>query len=387
MYGGTKEEMERLLADAEKLSGQKFDLSSYADIVEAIHVIQEEMGITGTTAKEASETISGSIASMKSAWGNFLVGLSAGDQDMNDLTQKLAESISTVGKNLIPRVITTAKTIGTVLADNVKAHGGEAIEKLGEAFTEGIPKIIQKGTEIISNLAQSFRDNYPQILQTGLELILKLAKGIMDSMPLLLEKAPQIIGDIAGGLVKSLPVILSAGADLIATLGKGILKAAPSLLKAIGGIGDEILELLTLPFKKAWETISGIIDGIKNAISSITDKVASISGGEGTKKQTSTVKSPKLSAHAKGGILTKPTIFGYTPSTSTYHLGGEAGAEAVAPISTLKTYIKEAIQEVQQPQQNNNQSYNFTFNSPKAITPAEANRQAKRAYRDLQLGF
>lgn len=136
-YGGTKEEMERLLADASKLSGQKYDISSFADITEAIHVVQTEMGITGTTAKEAASTIQGSINSMKGAWQNLLVGISDPNQDMGQLTDNLVNSVVTVAKNLFPRIQAMlprlAAGVGTLLsqlftlaAQNVDAFGAFA---------------------------------------------------------------------------------------------------------------------------------------------------------------------------------------------------------------------------------------------------------------------
>lgn len=117
-YGGTKEEMARLLEDATKLSGVEYDLSSYADVVDAIHVIQTEMGITGTTAKEASSTISGSIASMKAAWQNLLVGFADSSQDMDTLVSNMVESVATVGANLIPRVVETLKGVWNAVKTN-----------------------------------------------------------------------------------------------------------------------------------------------------------------------------------------------------------------------------------------------------------------------------
>ena len=115
-YGGTKEEMQRLLADAEKLSGVKYDLSSYADIVEAIHVIQTEMGITGTTAKEASTTIQGSVASMKAAWANLMVGMADDTQDLDLLLSNFIESIGTVADNLLPRIGIVIEGMGKLVA-------------------------------------------------------------------------------------------------------------------------------------------------------------------------------------------------------------------------------------------------------------------------------
>lgn len=133
-YGGTKEEMERLLADAQKLSGQKYDISSFADITQAIHVVQTEMGITGTTAKEAASTIQGSINSMKGAWQNFITGMADPNQDMGQLTDNLVNSVVTVAKNLFPRIQAMlprlAAGVGTLLsqlftlaAQNVDALG------------------------------------------------------------------------------------------------------------------------------------------------------------------------------------------------------------------------------------------------------------------------
>ena len=104
MYGGTKEEMQRLLRDAEKLTGKKFDISSYSDIVEAIHAVQTEMGITGTTAKEAATTIQGSVSSAKSAWQNLLVGIADDNQDFGKLVDNFVDSVATAAGNILPRV-------------------------------------------------------------------------------------------------------------------------------------------------------------------------------------------------------------------------------------------------------------------------------------------
>ena len=105
-YGGTKEEMQRLLEDAEKLSGIEYDISSYADIVDAIHVVQTEIGITGTTAKEASTTIQGSLASMKSAWENLLTGVADDNADFEGLVNNFVDSLVVTGENIIPRINT-----------------------------------------------------------------------------------------------------------------------------------------------------------------------------------------------------------------------------------------------------------------------------------------
>src|SRR5574344_61851 len=136
-YGGTKEEMQRLLEDAEKLSGIEYDISSYADIVDAIHVVQTEMGITGTTAKEASTTVQGSIASMKSAYENFVIGLGDQNADIAELSTKLLESAEVVAQNLLPVIENILSSIGTMMQEK----GPEMIEKFVSYAIEKLPQI------------------------------------------------------------------------------------------------------------------------------------------------------------------------------------------------------------------------------------------------------
>ena len=232
-YGGTKEEMARLIEDASRMTDIQKELGitvdagsmSFDNIANAIHIMQTKMGIAGATLDEAEGTISGSLASMKSAWQNFLVGLADG-KDMDALTRNLATSIVTVGKNLIPRVVTTVKSIGKVLVDNVKAHGGEAIEMLGRAFTEGIPMLVQKGGELIVRFSDSLKNNFPQIVKVGLDLIAKLALGILNAVPSLISSVAQI------------------GLNLVQGLWNGIVSAKDWVLSKIKGFGKDILNSL-----------------------------------------------------------------------------------------------------------------------------------------------
>lgn len=264
-YGGTQEEMKRLLKDAQKLSGVKYDIKNLSDVYEAIHVIQTELGITGTTAKEASATISGSIAAMKSSWQNFLVGLADGNQDMTALTQNLVSSVETVGANLVPRVITTVKTLGTVLTDNVKTYGGEAIDMFSQAFTEKLPQLIQSGAEILTRIGEGFaagmpslmekalplianftgklRENASTLISTGLNMIVNLGKGLANSLPVLITHVPTIVSNIANIINDNAPKVLMAGLQLIVTLGKGLLQAIPTLVQNIPKIISAIVDV------------------------------------------------------------------------------------------------------------------------------------------------
>lgn len=285
-YGGTKEEMERLLADAEKLSGQKFDLSSYADIVEAIHVVQTEMGITGTTAKEAATTIQGSIASMKGAWQNLLTGIAAGDQDLTKLLGNLITSLNTVGKNLIPRVGVIFKSLGTLILDN-----------LANGASQNFPVLMNKASEAVSKFAVKFKDNFPKIVEKGLDLIIKLAEGILKGLPQLIAKAPEIINNFVSGLAKSDGKILKKGYELIKVLITGIANAVPVLLKSVGEIGLNLV-------KGLWQGISNakdwVLSKIKGFGSSILDGLKNIFG----------IHSPSAETDYQGQMLAMGLIVG-----------------------------------------------------------------------------
>lgn len=195
-YGGTKEEMQRLLEDAEKLSGVEYDISSYADIVDAIHVVQTEMGITGTTAKEASETISGSTAAMKSAWQNMLVGMADDNADFGQLVNNLVDSAVTVGENIIPRVEQTIQGLATFISS---------------ASDTIIPLVVDT---IVNNL--------PMIISAGVDLVVSLAGALIDAIPELLKAVPQIILAIVNGFNSLMSQITGIGESIVTAIGDGI---------------------------------------------------------------------------------------------------------------------------------------------------------------------
>ena len=160
-YGGTKEEMQRLLEDAEKISGIKYDISSYADVVEAIHIMQEEMGIAGTTAKEASTTIEGSLGMMKAAWENLVVGMADENADMETLMGNFVESAKTAAGNLLPRIEQTLTGIGTL------------IEQMAPVIAEALPELI------VAVL--------PTLLSAGVQLTTAIIEGVITAAPALYE--------------------------------------------------------------------------------------------------------------------------------------------------------------------------------------------------------
>ena len=195
-YGGTKEEMQRLLEDAEKLSGIEYDISSYADIVDAIHVVQTEMGITGTTAKEASTTVQGSISSMKSAYENFVIGLGDQNADIAELSTKLLESAEVVAGNLLPVIENILSSIGTMMQEK----GPEMIEKFVSYAIEKLPQIIELGLKMVLSLVKGLANNLPKLVSSVLDMIATIVKTFVSSIPDIVSVGKQIVEGLWNGI-------------------------------------------------------------------------------------------------------------------------------------------------------------------------------------------
>lgn len=278
-YGGTKEEMERLLENATKLSGVEYDISSYADIVDAIHVIQGEMEISGrtaeeaaaiyertgrqvseqlgTTAKEASTTIQGSVSSMKSAWGNLLVGIADDNANFKTLTEQFVDSLVTVGENIIPRI---------------------------NIIIQGLTQLITKASQTIIPLAvQILLENLPSIVAAGMDLIIALVSGILDNIDMLIDCVLEMVDVIVDKLIDNLPKLIDGGIRLIAALANGLIRAIPNLVSKIPQIISSIVKGLIsgIPaiFDVGKNIVEGLWHGIKNMGSWFTGKVKGFFGG------------------------------------------------------------------------------------------------------------
>ena len=256
-YGGTKEEMQRLLEDAEKISGIEYDISSYADIVDAIHVVQTEMGITGTTAEEASTTIQGSLSSMKSAWQNLLIGVADDNADFGVLVNNFVDSLVVTGENIIPR-------INTVI--------------------QGLTQLITQSSEtIIPMVVETLIQNLPSIVAAGMDLIIALVNGILDNMDVLIDSAIDLIDVVVDKLIENLPKLIDGGVRLIIALAGGLIKAIPRLVKKIpeiisalvDGLSDGASDIL----EAGKDIVRGIWDGIKSMGEWIGDKVTGFFSG------------------------------------------------------------------------------------------------------------
>ncbi len=295
-YGGTKEEMQRLLTDAEKLSGIKYDLSSYADIVDAIHVVQTEMGITGTTAAEAATTIEGSANAMKSAWSNLLTGMSNENLDLDKLVQNVIDSVKTFANNLIPRLqIMLPRFVQglTQLISSMIPYVAPALKLLLPPLVEGLgglvsgivqalPAAVEAISAVIPMLVQQLTILLPQIISAGVEIIAALASGIGDNLPALIPAAVDAIIEVASGLVANVDKIIIAAGQLIGGLTQGLIEAIPHLVyrlpEIILAITSGLLKGMASIVMVGQQLVEGLFNGIANAASWLYEKIKGWAG-------------------------------------------------------------------------------------------------------------
>lgn len=299
-YGGTKEEMQRLLEDAEKISGIEYDISSYGDIVDAIHVVQTEMGITGTTAKEASTTISGSVSSMKSAWQNLVTGISDENANLEQLVENFVDSAITAAGNIAPRIEQVLAGIGTVgekiapvIADGISAAvekapefltaGANMLVSLGNALMEQSDLLIQNAFDLILVLADGLIQGVGGLADSALELVEKLAMWVEEYSNVLADKAVTLITTLANAIIKNLPGLIVAAVRIIGSLATGLIENLPTLIKQVPTIISELVNgfVKGLPdiIEVGKNIVSGLWDGIKSMASWIRNKVSGFVDG------------------------------------------------------------------------------------------------------------
>lgn len=272
-YGGTKGEMQRLLNDAEKLTGKKYDISSFSDVTQAIHAIQTQMGITGTTAKEAASTISGSFNMMKSAAKDFLGNLTLG-RDVSKSMENLVTSTGTFLSNLLPALGNIAKGLVNVIGTTFP----QMFSKIGNSLGASMPGLISKGLTMVTQFTASLRRNAGKFVSAGMEMLLKLAQGWANSMPVMIQKIPQIITNIAGLINDNAPKIMVTGGKIIITLVKGLINAIPTLIANI----PQILRAMWNAFTAFnWMSlgstmISGIAGALRSGIGSLFSAAQSL---------------------------------------------------------------------------------------------------------------
>ena len=264
-YNGTKEEMERLLKDAERLSGQKFDISSYADIVEAIHVIQTEMGITGTTAEEASKTISGSLSAMKAAWGNLLIGVADDNADIEVLVDQFVNSLVTVGDNLIPR-------IQKILDGAVKviiAVAEKLIPVIVQVLADNLPMLVTSALSLIKTIVTTIIDNLPQLIDAAVEIIFAIVDGLIEALPELIPAVVMMITTLVEKLTEPDTIIrlIDAALQIMSAIAVGLINALPVLVESALTIISNLLTVIIDRFPELVELGKNMIEQIKNGLS------------------------------------------------------------------------------------------------------------------------
>ena len=301
-YGGTQEEMKRLLSDAEKLTGQRYDISSFADITQAIHAIQTQMDITGTTAKEASTTISGSWGSLKAAFQNVLVGLTTGGDMFDQSLDALINTAVTFGQNIIPAIKGALSGIGYLieglapvigetipplindLAPTLANSAVSLISSLVNGLTQNatqfseclsnmiivavagistvVPQLLDAASKIVSNLMQGLTNSMPQIVNGAVTLIEGLVNGLVNNIPLLIMGAVQLVASLANGLIANLPRIIDAGVNLIT----GIVSASYSMMPQIIQNGMQLVVNLAVGLVRAIPQLIAALPRITGAI-------------------------------------------------------------------------------------------------------------------------
>ena len=280
-YGGTQAEMQRLLTDAEKISGVHYDLGNLADMYSAIHVIQQDMDITGTTAREAATTLTGSFASMSAAFQNVLGNWSTG-ADLTAPLQALTDTARTyLVDNLLPMIGNVLQGIPQViygLVPEVVQTGTELLGSLAQGFTQGIPDFLANALPQLLSFTENLRENAGEFVNAGLDMITQLANGLIAGLPDLIAYVPDIIINICGIINDNMPKLLAEGVSLVVQLGVGIVKAVPDLLANWKKILQTVLSVISAV---NWLNIGkNILTGVANGVKSMgSSMLAAFKGG------------------------------------------------------------------------------------------------------------
>lgn len=283
-YGGTKEEMERLIADANRVkeaNGEMADLSidSFADVTEAIHIIQTEMGITGTTAKEASTTIQGSAASMEAAWQNLMTGIADENQNFELLVKNFADSVITYMSNMFPRIQQVLVGVTNLFRDYLP----ELMRTFYAQISDGVAEMGSQGTQLVMALVTSLIEALPLLIDGGIRMIGGILDGLGQAIPHVVETVVQVIPQIVQALANGLPDLIQGGITLL----MGIVEAVPVLVQelmiAVPQIIDSIIDILVQGIPElingATQLLMAIVDAIPEIVPVIVDNIPTIIDG------------------------------------------------------------------------------------------------------------
>lgn len=398
-YGGTQKEMERLLADAEKISGQKYDISNLNDVYQAIHVIQTNIGITGTTAKKASTTIQGSIKAVKSTFQNLITGLADKKANIHQLVGNFTDSVITAGKNIIPRIVTIVKNIGPAISETVTTllpqlipMVSELINQLVNGIMQNLKPIIQAATTIVSTLANALTedDTITSIIDATLYLVDSIVGMLRNPEQLqkLIDAAIKITLEIASGLLQMMPQIIDAGLQLIKGLIKGLWNNRGLILSTVKQLGKTIISNIksvlgihspSTEFADIGKNlILGLIRGLQNSLHLVVDKVKTLGNTVvNTLKNKLGIHSPSTVFASLGDYSGQGFGVGFTRSMKKVR----EKIKDILPTSInsdvgvrLKTAVQNQVASVEPTVRNNNavgRTFNFNFNISLGGTPGK----------------
>ena len=292
-FSGSKEGMQQLLDKAGEISGKKFDISSFADITEAIHIMQEEMKIAGTTSAEASSTISGSLSATKGAWQNLITGLADDNANFGQLVTNLMESIFGTGEGtglvnqLLPRIeavlngiITVIPQILETLLPNLLTAGTSLLTTLLNGITTALPQILPIMVQALMTMVDAIVQNLPTILQAGITILVELIKGIAQSLPELIPTIVDAVILMVETLIDNIDLIIDAGIEIIFGLIDGLIEALPRLIEKMPEIIQKLIDAFTrnLPkiVKAGGELIGKLIVGLVGSLGTLLSKAPEI---------------------------------------------------------------------------------------------------------------
>lgn len=279
-YGGTKQEMQRLLDDANKLNAAqgnytKYSIDSYADVVSAIHDVQNAMGITGTTSKEASTTIQGSVNATKSAWSNLVTGIADDNANFEQLISNFVDSATTAASNIIPRIeaaLNGAAKLIESLVPPIMAELPGLIETV-------LPQLAQSAVNIVQTLVTGISANAAQLIDSAIQIITVLGNGIYQMLPTVAQSALQIVLTLVSKLNENLPQMLDTAGQMLIAFVEGVSEHLPDIMLAAASIVETLLtyfiEHLPDIVEGAMQMGNAVIDGIIDSISAAWDSLVS----------------------------------------------------------------------------------------------------------------
>lgn len=284
-YGGTQAEMARLindsgvLGDTMEVTAKTVNDVSFDKMIEAIHVMQEQMGIAGTTAKEADQTIEGSVNSMKAAWSNLLTAFASEDLDLGTYIDSFVESVKTAASNVVPRIM----TILPRLAEGIGQLMDAAMEELPELLDQAIaamPDLLSAGASLIGKLADGIMQSLPQLKQTASDMFTSLVEGIRENLPQMISSGLETITSYSDGFKENIGTIVDAAIDLVMALADGIIQALPDLVAAIPQIvitiQETIIENAPKLLQAALELILKLAEGLISCIPTLIESLPQI---------------------------------------------------------------------------------------------------------------